>query len=49
MVIAGTQETTLQEIAKYAGIGVDYFTVSFVDVESLQIFAEQIIPKFQHQ
>ncbi|MDQ3835922.1 MAG: LLM class flavin-dependent oxidoreductase [Thermoproteota archaeon] len=41
--IIGTIEQVQTEIAKYISIGVNYFTVSFPDFESLELFAERII------
>ncbi len=45
--IVGTIEQVRTEIAKYIGIGVNYFTVSFPDLESLKLFAERIMPQFK--
>jgi hypothetical protein len=41
--VAGTIEQIQTEIAKYISIGVNYFTMSFPDLESLELFAERII------
>jgi alkanesulfonate monooxygenase SsuD/methylene tetrahydromethanopterin reductase-like flavin-dependent oxidoreductase (luciferase family) len=46
--VAGTIEQVQSEIARYASIGVNYFTLSFPDLESLQLFAERIMPQFEH-
>jgi alkanesulfonate monooxygenase SsuD/methylene tetrahydromethanopterin reductase-like flavin-dependent oxidoreductase (luciferase family) len=43
----GTIEEIQTEIAKYIRIGVNYFTVSFRDLESLKLFAERIMPQFK--
>jgi alkanesulfonate monooxygenase SsuD/methylene tetrahydromethanopterin reductase-like flavin-dependent oxidoreductase (luciferase family) len=45
--VAGTIEEIQTEIAKYIRIGVNYFTVSFPDLESLKLFAERIVPQFK--
>ena len=45
--VAGTIEEIQTEIAKYIRIGVNYFTVSFRDLESLKLFAERIMPQFK--
>jgi alkanesulfonate monooxygenase SsuD/methylene tetrahydromethanopterin reductase-like flavin-dependent oxidoreductase (luciferase family) len=45
--VAGTIEEIQTEIAKYIRIGVNYFTVSFRDLESLKLFAERIVPQFK--
>ena len=45
--VVGTVEQVQIEIARYISIGVNYFTVSFPDLESLQLFAERIIPQFK--
>ena len=45
--IVGTIEQVQTEIAKYISIGVDYFTASFPDLESLELFAEKIMPQFK--
>jgi alkanesulfonate monooxygenase SsuD/methylene tetrahydromethanopterin reductase-like flavin-dependent oxidoreductase (luciferase family) len=45
--IVGTTEQVQTEIAKYISIGVNYFTVSFPDLESLKLFAERIMPQFK--
>ena len=45
--VAGTIEEIQTEIAKYIRIGVNYFTVSFPDLESLKLFAERIMPQFK--
>ena len=45
--IVGTIEQVQTEIAKYISIGVDYFTASFPDLESLELFAERIMPQFK--
>src|SRR5215204_4508930 len=45
--IVGTTEQVQTEIAKYISIGVNYFTVSFPDLESLKWFAERIMPQFK--
>ena len=45
--VVGTIEQVQTEIAKYIIIGVNYFTVSFPDLESLKLFAERIMPQFK--
>jgi alkanesulfonate monooxygenase SsuD/methylene tetrahydromethanopterin reductase-like flavin-dependent oxidoreductase (luciferase family) len=45
--VVGTTEQVQTEIAKYISIGVDYFTASFPDLESLELFAERIMPQFK--
>lgn len=45
--VVGTIEQVQTEIAKYISIGVNYFTVSFPDLESLELFAERIMPQFK--
>ena len=45
--IIGTIEQVQAEIARYASIGVNYFTMSFIDLESLQLFAKEIMPQFR--
>jgi alkanesulfonate monooxygenase SsuD/methylene tetrahydromethanopterin reductase-like flavin-dependent oxidoreductase (luciferase family) len=45
--VVGTTEQVQTEIAKYISIGVNYFTVSFPDLESLELFAERIMPQFK--
>jgi alkanesulfonate monooxygenase SsuD/methylene tetrahydromethanopterin reductase-like flavin-dependent oxidoreductase (luciferase family) len=45
--VAGTIEEIQTEIAKYIRIGVNYFTMSFRDLESLKLFAERIMPQFK--
>jgi hypothetical protein len=45
--VVGTIEEIQTEIAKYIRIGVNYFTVSFRDLESLKLFAERIMPQFK--
>jgi alkanesulfonate monooxygenase SsuD/methylene tetrahydromethanopterin reductase-like flavin-dependent oxidoreductase (luciferase family) len=45
--LIGTIEQVQTEIARYISIGVNYFTISFPDLESLQLFAERIMPQFK--
>jgi alkanesulfonate monooxygenase SsuD/methylene tetrahydromethanopterin reductase-like flavin-dependent oxidoreductase (luciferase family) len=45
--VVGTTEQVQTEISKYISIGVNYFTVSFPDLESLELFAERIMPQFK--
>jgi alkanesulfonate monooxygenase SsuD/methylene tetrahydromethanopterin reductase-like flavin-dependent oxidoreductase (luciferase family) len=45
--VVGTTEQVQTEIAKYISIGVNYFTASFPDLESLELFAERIMPQFK--
>jgi len=45
--LVGTIEQVQTEIVKYISIGVNYFTVSFPDLESLKLFAERIMPQFK--
>jgi alkanesulfonate monooxygenase SsuD/methylene tetrahydromethanopterin reductase-like flavin-dependent oxidoreductase (luciferase family) len=45
--VVGTTAQVQTEIAKYIRIGVNYFTVSFRDLESLKLFAERIMPQFK--
>jgi alkanesulfonate monooxygenase SsuD/methylene tetrahydromethanopterin reductase-like flavin-dependent oxidoreductase (luciferase family) len=46
--VVGTIEQVQTEIERYISIGVNYFTMSFSDLESLQLFAEEIMPQFKH-
>jgi alkanesulfonate monooxygenase SsuD/methylene tetrahydromethanopterin reductase-like flavin-dependent oxidoreductase (luciferase family) len=45
--VVGTIEQVQTKIARYISIGVNYFTVSFPDLESLELFAERIMPQFK--
>jgi alkanesulfonate monooxygenase SsuD/methylene tetrahydromethanopterin reductase-like flavin-dependent oxidoreductase (luciferase family) len=45
--VVGTIEQVQTEIARYISIGVNYFIVSFSDLESLKLFAERIMPQFK--
>ena len=46
--VVGTIEQVQTEIERYISNGVNYFTMSFSDLESLQLFAEEIMPQFKH-
>jgi len=51
LVIVGTPEKILKEIERYVSIGVNYFTINYVDLpelRSLQLFAKNIIPHFRN-
>ena len=51
LVIVGTPEKILKEIERYVSIGVNYFTINYLDLpelRSLQLFAKNIIPHFRN-
>lgn len=51
LILMGTPEQCAEKISKYIEIGVTYFIIAFPDVtdtESLQLFAEYVMPKFKH-
>ena len=47
--IVGTPDDCVQKISEYAKVGVNCFTLMFIEAErinSLELFAEKVIPAF---